>query len=146
MHLFSQKPSQSASIVATIQAPLNKQQTAFNSLVKKIEAKRKRLAEWEAAIAMFRRRFVADLLPLQDKETDLQVRLAQALDLAHAQPGVTKGEKRKLTGLIVDLAQVVLQRTEHEEMGSSGESVDGFRSRQGIRASMIGAYRCAFGE
>jgi hypothetical protein len=30
--------------------------------------------------------------------------------------------------------------------GSSGESVGGFRSLRGIRASMIGAWRCAFGE
>lgn len=111
-----QKSTRGASMVLTIQQPLNKEQAAFNALVKKIEARRKRIADWNDAIALFRRKFASDLLPLQQQETELQVRLARALDAAHAQKGLTKTEKRKLAWLIVDLAQDVLSHTGHDEL------------------------------
>jgi hypothetical protein len=111
-----QKSTRSASMVLTIQVPVNKEQSAFNALVKKIETRRKRIADWNDAIALFKRKFACDVLPLQLQETELQVRLAQSLDAAHAQKGLTKGEKRKLAWLIVDLAQDVLSHTEHDEL------------------------------
>lgn len=113
MPLFSQKHPPSASIVPTSQAPLSKDQKSFNTLIKKIEAKRARLANWDAAVPLFKQKYVSDLLPLQETEMDLQFRLAQALDLSHGQKGLTKGEKRKLSVMIVDLAGVVLERKEH---------------------------------
>ncbi|MGB7987831.1 MAG: J domain-containing protein [Candidatus Methylophosphatis roskildensis] len=112
----AQKSSHGASIVPTTQAPLSKEQTAFNSLIKKIEARRKKLAAWDSAIGLFKRKFASDLLPLRQQEIDLQIRLAQALDAAHAQKGLTKSEKRKMAWLIVDLAQEVLRHTEHDQL------------------------------
>lgn len=116
MPLFSQKPPLSASIVPTSQAPLSKDQKAFNILIKKIEAKRARLSYWDAAIPRFKQRYVSDLLPLQETEMKLQIQLAQALDLSYGQKGVTKGEKRKLSVIIVDLAGEALERQEQEEL------------------------------
>ena len=112
----SQKSARGASMVLTSQVPLSKEQAAFNALVKKIEARRKRIADWNDAIALFKRKFASDVLPLQVRETELQVRLAHALDAAHAQKGLTKAEKRKLGWLIVDLAQDVLSQTENDEL------------------------------
>lgn len=116
MPLFSQNPSPSACIVQKTQGPLSKDQKTFNSLITKIEAKRARLAEWATAIPRFKQKYVSDLLPLQEQELALQVRLAQALDQAHAQKGLTKGEKRKLAVMIVELAEAVLQQREHGDL------------------------------
>lgn len=116
MPLFSQQPQTSARIVQTTQAPLNKEQKAFNNLIRKIEAKRARLAEWDTAAARFKQEYAAGLMPLQEEETDLQFRLAQALDRAHTQKGLTKSERRKLAIMIVDLARAVLEHTEHDEL------------------------------
>ncbi len=116
MPLFSQKPSLSASIVLKTQAPLSKDQKAFNNLIKKIEAKRAALSDWDTAIPLFKQKYVTDLLPLQEQEMDLQYRLAQALDSAHQQKGLTKGERRKLAVMIVDLAEQVLDHREHGEL------------------------------
>lgn len=117
MPLFTRNPpSLSATIVPNAALPLSKDQKAFNSLIKKIEAKRARLAEWDAAIPLFKQKYVSDILPLEEQERDLQVRLAQALDLAHGRKGLTKGEKRKLGVLIVELAEAVLVHGEHGEL------------------------------
>lgn len=116
MPATSRKPVLSARIVQPAQAPLGKEQKAFNNLIRKIEAQRARLAGWDTAIPRFKQKYVSDLLPLQEKEADLQFRLAQALDLAHGQQGLAKGDKRKLGAMIVDLAETVLERNEHDEL------------------------------
>lgn len=117
MPLFSSKPAApSPRIVQTSQAPLSKDQKAFNTLIKKIEARRATLADWDTAIPRFKQKYASDLLPLQEKEMDLQSQLAQALDRAHEQKGLTKGEKRKLAVLIVDLVEAVLDGREDGEL------------------------------
>jgi hypothetical protein len=116
MPLFAHKPAPSPTIVLKTSAPLTKDQKAFNNLIKKIEAKRATLSDWDTAIPLFKQKYVSDLLPLQEQEMDLQFRLAQALDSAHGQKGLTKGERRKLAVLIVDLAEEVLEHREHGEL------------------------------
>lgn len=116
MPLFSQPPVVSASLVLTSSAPLSKEQKAFNTLVKKIDARRTRLAEWGEAIPRFKQKYVSDLLPLQEQELELDIQLARLLDQAYGQKGVTKGEKRKLSVLIVDLTQQVLENRDNDEV------------------------------
>ncbi|MGA7949897.1 MAG: hypothetical protein WCA45_07030 [Thiobacillaceae bacterium] len=116
MPLFSDKPAPSPSVVLKSSAPLTKDQKAFNNLIKRIEARRARLADWDTAIPLFKQKYVSDLLPLEEQEMDLQFRLAQALDSAHQQKGLTKGERRKLAVMIVDLAEQVLEHREHGEL------------------------------
>lgn len=116
MPLFSKKSAPSASIVQeSTAAPLSKDQKLFNNLIKKIEARRARLADWETAIPLVKQKYASDLLPLQERAMDLQWQLAQALDLAHGRKGLTQGEKRKLTVLIIDLAGAVLEQKDHGE-------------------------------
>ena len=116
MPLFPENKPQSPSVVLKSETPLSKDQKAFNNLIRKIEARRAVLADWETAIPLFRQKYANSLLPLDDRETELQCRLARALDAAHRQKGLTKAEKRKLTVMIVDLAEDVLGKTEHDEM------------------------------
>ncbi len=116
MPLFGQKPVPTAHIVPSGTVPLNKDQKTFNSLIKKIEARRSRLGEWEAILPVFRQTYASDLLPLQEQCLDLKWQLVQGLDAAHDVKGVTKGEKRKLAVLIVDLAEDVLAHRDHGEL------------------------------
>ncbi len=114
LSLFPGEPVRSISIVEMPEVPLTKDQKTFNGLIRKIEARRKKLAEWDAAGTRFRSRYADTLLPLQQQELKLQIQLAEALDSSHRGKGVTKGERRKLSALIVDLAEEILERTEHD--------------------------------
>ncbi len=114
MPLFSGTPVQRVNIAAGNAAPLSKDQKAFNKLIKSIELARQKIAQWEAAIPLFRQRYVAELLPLAEKETDLQMSLAEALDRTFEQKALTKTERRKLSHLISDLTEQVLAQREGE--------------------------------
>jgi len=116
MPLLSRKALLSPSLVLTSAAPLNKDQKAFNTLIKKIDARRAELADWGEAIPLFKQRYVSELLPLQDRETALHIQLAVSLDMAHGQKGVTKGEKRKLSTMIAELALLVLARKDDDQI------------------------------
>ena len=118
MSLLSQKSLVSVSIATNPGMPLTRDQKAFNTLVRKIEARRTRLAEWDMIIPRFRKHYVSELLPLQEKERELQIELVLALDRCHARKGVTKNERRKLSLMIVELAESVLARQEHDEIKS----------------------------
>lgn len=85
----SRRSAVSPSLVLTSSVPLSKEQTAFNTLIKKIDARRATLADWGTEIARFRQRYVSDLLPRQDEELDQYIALARSLDLACGQKGVT---------------------------------------------------------
>jgi DnaJ-domain-containing protein 1 len=114
MPLLSETRVKRVNIAANTEAPLSKDQKAFNNLIKKIEAQRKKLAEWETAVPLFYQKYSSDLLPLAEKETDLQISLAEALDRAHDQKGLTKPERRKLSNFIAELTEQVLAQREHE--------------------------------
>lgn len=109
-------PPSPARIEQSGTAPLTKDQKSFNALLRKIEARRASLRDWEAAVPEFRQAYSRDFLPLLQETMALQGKLAQALDAAHGQTGVTKGEKRKLAALIVELLEPVLACGEQKEL------------------------------
>ena len=84
---------------------LSKGQRAFNALIKQIENRRKRLADWEAATVQFQSRYASEFLPLERTRTELQIRLVRSLDQVYEHDGFTKAERRKMSALIVDLAR-----------------------------------------
>lgn len=83
---------------------LSKGQQSFNALIKQIENRRKRLADWEAAASQFQRRYAGEFLPLERTRTALQIRMVRSLDQAYEHDALTKPERRKISALIVDLA------------------------------------------
>lgn len=107
--LFDSKTTPSAHIVPIRSAPLNKDQNAFNNLIKKIEARRQRLKEWEDTLPTFRHQYARELFTLEEQRVDLQCKLAQTLDAAHDGKGMTKNQKFKLGVVIADLAEAVLE-------------------------------------
>ena len=83
---------------------LSKGQKSFNALIKQIENRRKRLADWEAATTQFQTRYAGEFLPLKQTSTRLQIQMVHSLDQAYEHEGLTKPERRKISALIVDLA------------------------------------------
>ena len=83
---------------------LSRGQKSFNALIKQIENRRKRLADWEAATTQFQGRYAGEFLPLKRTCIDLQIRLVRALDQAYEHEALTKPERRKISARIVDLA------------------------------------------
>lgn len=90
------------------QSQLSKGQKAFNTLISQIDKKRARLAAWEAAIPPYQQKYASQLVPLVEDLADLQVRLVHCLEQASYDKGLTKGESRMITGLIVELAGQLL--------------------------------------
>lgn len=109
MDLFDDARNLPIQIEARASAPLSKEQKSFNSLIRKIEARRAELAEWQATRPLVAQTYTRDLLPLQEQCTELQGRLAMAYDAACERKGVTKGERKKLAALIVELTEAVLE-------------------------------------
>lgn len=91
-------------------APLSKEQKLFNTRIKQIEKQRARVAAWEAAIAPYQQKYVAELLPLIEAAMDLQVKLVHCLDQASNQSGLTKTERRMIGKLIAELAGQLLEQ------------------------------------
>jgi hypothetical protein len=109
------KPNTLRSLVLASTAPLSPDQKAFNRLIRQIETRRSRLADWNAAIPPFRQQVSRDLWPLLEQERGLKAQLAEQFDWAYEQKGLTKAERQKLSALIVDLALYVLDNGEPDE-------------------------------
>lgn len=105
----------SSSLIA-IASPLTKEQKTFNTLVKKLEARRARLQQWNEAIPRFKQSYASDLFPLHAQVLELNVELVRGLDRAVGQKGITKTEKRKLSAIIVELVEEVLGERDDDEM------------------------------
>lgn len=116
MDLFDAPSSLPLQIEPGASAPLTKEQKAFNNLIRKIEARRARLAEWQTTQPQISQTYTRDLLPLQERCTDLQCELARTYDAAHDRKGTTKGERNKLAALIVELIEVALEFRADEDL------------------------------
>jgi len=116
--LFSDDPAPAITglVLTSTEAPLSKEQKAFNNLVAKLDKARRKLAGWRETLVVFQRRCAGELLPREARQAELQAGLARALHAAHGQKGVTAAERRKLSMLIVELAAGVLQARDDAEM------------------------------
>jgi hypothetical protein len=116
--LFSDDPAPAITglVLTSTEAPLSKEQKAFNNLVAKLDKARRKLAGWRETLVVFQRRCAGELLPRETRLAELQAGLARALHAAHGQKGVTAAERRKLSMLIVELAAGVLQARDDAEM------------------------------
>ena len=116
--LFSDDPAPAITglVLTSTEAPLSKEQKAFNNLVAKLDKARRKLAGWRETLVVFQRRCAGELLPRETRLAEVQAGLARALHAAHGQKGVTAAERRKLSMLIVELAAGVLQARDDAEM------------------------------
>jgi len=118
------------SIATDHDKPQSKGQKAFNSLIKQIEMQRAQLAAWEAAVPPYQQKYASEMLPLFDISEDLQIRMVHCFDQACDQKGLTKPERRKIAGLIIELAHPLIAERGDEALKTvynrhSGSDYDG---------------------
>jgi hypothetical protein len=107
----------SVSIVAQDDKPgLSKGQKTFNQLIRKIEQQRALLREWEQLKIAFQKRYVEEFLPLDQRFSELQREMVEALDLAWSRRDLTRPEKRFVSALIKDLIGSMLQDSDDDDL------------------------------
>lgn len=97
-------------------ASLSKAQKAFNALVQQIEKRRERLGAWDAVMPVFQKKFVDELLPLEQTSTALRIRLLNQLDDAYLQKGLSKAEQHTLSGMIANMARDLLDFSDDAQL------------------------------
>ncbi|MGU3780380.1 molecular chaperone DnaJ [Burkholderia metallica] len=97
-------------------ASLSNAQKTFNTLVKQIEKRRERLGAWEAVMPAFQKKFVDELLPLEQASTALRIRLLNQLDDAFLQKGLSKAEQHTLSAMIVNMARDLLDVSDDAQL------------------------------
>ena len=130
------------------QLNLSKGQKLFNTLVKKIEASRHDLAQWQATMDAFQQKLASDYVPLVDKFKGLQIDMAQALDQALDRHKLTKPERRFVADVICDVAEPLVIESgdpvmkalynKHSEVDFDAQAAAAAKSMQAAMSDMFG--------
>lgn len=91
-------------VIGQDQPHLSKEQKAFNTLIKKIDAKRVKLAAWQEIIPSYQQKYAKELAPLVKTSQDIEIELVHCLDRTSGQKGLTSTERRMIDDLISELA------------------------------------------
>lgn len=89
---------------------LSKAQKKFNNLIKKIDAQKKILLEWETSKSKISQRIHGEYQPLVDSFNQTRAELVHLLDRAHDDNFFKKADKAKLKALISDLTFDLIQQ------------------------------------
>jgi hypothetical protein len=100
------------------QAPTSRARKQFNTLVKKLEAERSRLAAWQETLPLLRKLAVEEFPPLARAYDAVQKQLALLLDRAHGHKSMGKRNQDKLEGVICSIASDLLTSGEDEELAA----------------------------
>ncbi len=92
----------------TSQFTLSKEQKAFNTLIKKIEAKRSILVAWQEIMPRYQQKYISELLPLINITQSMNAEIVYCLDLASDKKGLTKSERSKIAAVITELTEALL--------------------------------------
>lgn len=102
--------------IAASEKTLSRAQQAFNRQIRQIEKLRDQLRGWEQVTARYQEEYVRDLLPLHDASIALQIKLVHALHDSRDEKGLSRAERGKLSGVIVDLAEDILADRDDDEI------------------------------
>ncbi|RJG26331.1 molecular chaperone DnaJ [Massilia cavernae] len=103
-------------IAAPSISPVSRVRKQFNTLVKKLEAERKRLAAWHEALPEIQRQVETGYLPLARAFDGHRKALLELFDRAHAHKAMGKKDKAKLVDLISSIALSLLDEGEDEDV------------------------------
>ncbi|MDR4653146.1 MAG: molecular chaperone DnaJ [Nitrosomonas sp.] len=101
---------------APAQAVLSPAQKKFNSLIKKIDAQKQLLAEWQEMFERCRRDAVEKLAPLKQSMKEQQTAMVQLLDRQFTSNKFTQIQQEKLTHIIVELCEELLCSDDNAEL------------------------------
>lgn len=100
--------------IAAGEATLSKAQQRFNRQIRQIEKLRDQLRNWETTATRYQERYTRELLPLIEASLDLQIRLVRALHDGRDEKGLSRTERSKLVGVILDLADGILSERDDD--------------------------------
>ncbi len=105
---------------------LSKGQKRFNSLIKKLEAKKKLFQRWKEVYPLYRQRVLTEYDELYDQYNQQRAELAYLLDAAYSQKMFTKTDKRKIEHLICSITEELIScdMDEMKELYSKYSEVD----------------------
>lgn len=95
---------------------LSKAQKQFNTLIKRIDKERKRLAEWQEMMPRYQQKHAAELSPLLQSFNAQRVAMAHLLDRAHQEKIFTKTERAKLSDMICQIAGELIMEPESDDV------------------------------
>lgn len=119
IHQPTMSPSSSRSIriaEPTTAAAASRARKQFNSLMKKLEAERLRLAAWHDTVPQLRALFEGELVPLVHAYDTHRKQLLFLFDQAYTKKGIGKRERDKLEDLIYTIALELLDAGPDEEV------------------------------
>lgn len=117
--------------------PQSRVRKQFNTLVKKLESERARLAAWQAFLPQLQRMVEQELRPLERAADAGRKQLLQLFDQAHAHKLTGKREKAKLEDLICTIAEAILQRGSDDAVSAIYARHSGYDPE--LDGSMFGA-------
>lgn len=98
--------------IAGSEESLSKAQQTFNRQIRQIEKLRDKLRAWEAVTTRYREIYARDMVPLLAASTALQIKLVHALHEGRADKGLSRVERARISELILDLAEEILEETD----------------------------------
>ena len=98
------------------QSVLSPAHSAFNKLIEQIEKKRAQIAEWQSAISNFQSKYALDLMPILQAKNQAKAELIKRLDSFYGEKGLSKTDRLRISDLILDLADELLERGDDAEI------------------------------
>ncbi|CAK8712444.1 hypothetical protein GCAAIG_01755 [Candidatus Electronema halotolerans] len=93
---------------ASTKKVLSKGQKRFNSLIKRLETKRKLLQRWQETVPVYRQRVLTEYDALYDEYNEQRADLVRLFDAAYPKKMFTKTDKRKLKHLIRSITEELI--------------------------------------
>jgi chemotaxis protein histidine kinase CheA len=108
---------------------LSRTQKQFNSLIKKIEAQKQALIEWQESLPQYNRKIADEYQPLWDAYNQQRIDLVYLLDRAYEDKLFTKSDKAKIKHILTDLAEQLILEHGKDELKElynkhSGDDID----------------------
>jgi hypothetical protein len=94
--------------------PLSKAQKQFNSLLKKIDAQKTLLLNWQATLPRYNQEVANSYTPLHDEYCDLRAELVLLFDSVFNNKLFKKTDKAKLRYVIIDMATELIENGKEE--------------------------------
>jgi len=117
--LFDTEPDRAVSVVSALgwQKPVDKEQGAFQRLLRQVDEQRSLLSDWRAFGARYHQRVNSELLPVCEEFRQARRCIALLLD-AHWENGVLRGkvQRGKLKNLLVELLDTLLEEGPDKEL------------------------------
>jgi hypothetical protein len=127
---------------------LSKAQKKFNTLIKKIDAQKKILVDWESSKTKILQRVNGEHQPLLDSFNQARAEMVYLLDRAHGDSFFKKTDKAKLKALICDMAGELIEEgmDELKEIYNRYNDTDFDTEEQEIKSEMTSAMKSMMEE